>query len=66
MLTITAWKVIESTDGAEVHVLPEVEQTYPLEAGERITTHETSEHCFCQPDVEVYRRPLFIHRGFEN
>jgi hypothetical protein len=66
MRTITGWEVVESLDTAEVHVIPREELTYPLEAGERITPYETTARCFCQPEVEVYNRPLFIHRGFEN
>lgn len=71
MHTITAWKVVETHpvgDAArEVHVVPEIEITYPLEAGQGAPEeHTLSAECFCSPDVEVYRNPLFIHRGFEN
>lgn len=67
MHTITAWKVVETAPvGApsrEVHVLPEMAFD---DLNDPPPEHETSEHCFCQPDVEVYKNPLFIHRGFEN
>lgn len=54
---IEAWKVVDVE--REVHVVPVLPD-------DDASVHEMSDSCWCVPDVETYRRPLIIHRGFEN